>query len=89
MVKYYENIRFVYEIESRVREFKRATTPAEPAPEKKDHNQRNDNTSGQPDQKEQRNYSQGESTVMLAALSDHPPVVERAVEDLASLRRIS
>src|SRR5579864_6157895 len=60
VVKYYENIRFVYEIESRVREFKRATMPAEPAPEKKDHNQRNDNTSGQPDQKQERNYSQGE-----------------------------
>src|SRR5215475_11937789 len=58
VVKYYENIRFVYEIESRVREFKRATTPAEPAPEQPEHNQRNDNTSGQPDQKEQRNYSQ-------------------------------
>ncbi len=36
VVKYYENIRFVYEIESRVREFKRATTPAEPAPQKKE-----------------------------------------------------
>src|SRR6202049_1688912 len=48
VVKYYENIRFVYEIESRVREFKRATTPAEPAPqeEQKDKRHRNDNTSG-------------------------------------------
>src|SRR5439155_24187869 len=33
IVKYYDNIRFVYEIESRLREFKRATTPAQPAPE--------------------------------------------------------
>ena len=32
VVKYYENIRFVYEIESRVREFKRVTAPAEPSP---------------------------------------------------------
>src|SRR5581483_10597870 len=49
--KYYENIRFVYEIESRVREFKRATTPAEPAPQEENNKQRkNDNTSGQPDQ---------------------------------------
>ncbi len=60
VVKYYENIRFVYEIESRVREFKRATTPAEPAPQKKD-NPKNDNTSGQPDEKQERNYSQGET----------------------------
>ncbi|MGA7381434.1 MAG: hypothetical protein WBX03_11325, partial [Terriglobales bacterium] len=84
MVKYYENIRFVYEIESRVREFKRATTPAEPAPQKKE---KNDNTSGQPDDKQQRNYSQGERQVMLAALPDNPPVVELA--NLATLRRIS
>src|SRR5579871_587545 len=76
VAKYYENIRFVYEIESRVREFKRATTPAEPAPEKKERNQKNDNTSEQPDQKQERNYSQGESSVMLAALPDNPPVVD-------------
>jgi len=81
IVKYYENIRFVYEVESRVREFKRATTPAEPAPAKKDNNQRNDNTSGRPDQKE-RNYSRGESQVILAALPDNPPAV-----NLATLRR--
>jgi hypothetical protein len=75
VTKYYENIRFVYEIESRVREFKRATTPAEPGPEKKDHNQRNDNTSGQPDRKQERYYSQGENQVMLASLPVNPPVV--------------
>jgi hypothetical protein len=84
VVKYYENIRFVYEIESRVREFKRATTPAEPAPQKKD---KHDNTSQQPDEKQQRNYSQGETQVVLAGLSDNPPVVELA--NLATLRRIS
>src|SRR5579863_7540256 len=42
VVRYYENIRFVYEVESRVREFKRDVAPAAPrsnetAPEKKDH----------------------------------------------------
>jgi len=82
VVKYYENIRFVYEIESRVREFKRATTPAEPAPQKKDNSQRNDNTSGQPNQKDERNYSQGDSQVILAGLPDNPPVV-----NLVTLRR--
>ncbi len=74
--KYYENIRFVYEIESRVREFKRATTPAEPAPQEENNKQRkNDNTSGQPDQNQERNYSQGESQPVLAAAPDDPPVV--------------
>ena len=33
VVKYYENIRFVYEIESRVREFKRVTAPAGTGPQ--------------------------------------------------------
>jgi len=77
VTKYYENIRFVYEIESRVREFKRATMPAEPAPqEEKDKHHRNDNTSGQPEPKQDRNYSQEEgSQVVLASLTDNPPVV--------------
>jgi len=77
VVKYYENIRFVYEIESRVREFKRATMPVEPAPqeEPKDRHQRNDNTSGQPEPRQDRNYSQEGSQVILASLTDNPPVV--------------
>jgi hypothetical protein len=77
VVKYYENIRFVYEIESRVREFKRATMPAEPAPqeEKKDKRHRNDNTSGQPEPRQDRNYSQEGPQLVLASLTDNPPVV--------------
>lgn len=87
VVKYYENIRFVYEIESRVREFKRATTPAEPAP-KKEHKSNGD-TSQQPDEKQQRNYSQGDTQVILASLSDNPPVVNLAADITAALRRIA
>jgi hypothetical protein len=77
VVKYYENIRFVYEIESRVREFKRVTLPAEPAPqeEKKDKHQRNDNTSGQPEPRQDRNYSQEGTQPILASLTENPPVV--------------
>ena len=67
IVKFYENIRFVYEIESRVREFKRATTPAEPRPQKPAQNQKN-NTSGQPDQRQDRNYSREENQPVLAGL---------------------
>ena len=82
LVKYYENIRFVYEMESRMRDFKRATMPAEPAPqeqereEEKDKRHRNDNTSGQPEPRQDRNYSQEGSQVILAfSHTDDPPVV--------------
>ncbi len=74
VVKYYENIRVVYEVESRVREFKRATTPAEQPPDQKDKTRKND-TSGQPDQKQERNYSQGENQPVLASAPELPPVV--------------
>src|SRR5215470_15551365 len=43
VVKFYENIRFVYEIETRVRDFKKATTPAETAPAKPSNEKNNDN----------------------------------------------
>jgi len=74
VVKYYENIRFVYEIESRVREFKKVATPAEPAPEEKDKTRRND-TSGQPEQRQERNYSQDVNQPQLASAPDDPTVV--------------
>ncbi len=74
VVKYYENIRFVYEIESRVREFKRVTAPPEPSPKQQNKEQKNNNTSGEPDQNQERNYSQGENQPVLASLPNDPPV---------------
>jgi hypothetical protein len=70
VVRYYENIRFVYEVESRVRELKRDVEPAEPGnnesePAKKEH--KNDTTE-QPEQKQERNYSQRDNPVVLAGL---------------------
>jgi len=85
VVKYYENIRFVYEFESRVREFKRATTPEDTTPAKKDNNRHTNDTSQEPEQRQERNYSQGENDTMLASNSDHPPVV--MLED--TYRRLS
>lgn len=79
VVKYYDNIRFVYEIESKVRELKRANTPAEPGPKEQKENRKN-NTSGQPDhgspdQRQDRNYSREYNQPVLAALRDAPPAV--------------
>lgn len=74
VVKYYDNIRFVYEIESRVRQFKEATAPVEPPREEPRNNEErknksNNNTSGQPDQKQERNYSREGSQPIYASLS--------------------
>lgn len=73
VVKYYENIRFVYEIESRMREIKRATTPAEPAPQNDEKRDHKNNTSGQPEQKQERNYSRGDQEPVFASLPDALP----------------
>ena len=89
VVKYYDNIRFVYEIESKVRELKRANTPAEPAPKEQKENRKN-NTSGQPDhvgpdQRQDRNYSREYNQPILAALRDASPAV--AVSFNATMNR--
>ena len=71
VVKYYENIRFVYEIESRVEQFKRATAPPERPREQPNNNQRKENknnSSGQPEQRQERNFSQGEGNLIYASL---------------------
>lgn len=75
IVKYYENIRFVYQIESKVRDIKRVTTPAEPAPDKGQRRKDNNNTSERPEPRQERNYSQGENQPILASLPDAPLVV--------------
>jgi hypothetical protein len=81
VVRYYENIRIVYEVESRVRELKRNVTPAEPAPEKKDH--KNDTTQ-QPEQKQDRDYSQNGSHLVLACAPLGPSVFDSLNHDLLS-----
>jgi hypothetical protein len=86
VVRYYENIRFVYEVESRVRELKRNVAPAESAPakEKKDH--KNDTTQ-QPEQKQDRNYSQNESHLILACAPLGPSVDDLPVVSVTTYRR--
>jgi len=69
VVKYYDNMRFVYDIESTLREWKRATRPAEPALQEPKEDRKND-TSGQPEQRQDRNYSQEYNQPVFAALRD-------------------
>jgi hypothetical protein len=85
VVKFYENIRFVYEIESRVREFKKSTTPAEPGPAKPTQNRKTNDTSGQPDQKQERNYSQEANQPVLAGLPAGAPIAPLLRDEVEKL----
>jgi hypothetical protein len=90
VVRYYENIRFVYEVESRVRELKRNVTPAEPGVDRsgpaKQKDRRNDTTE-QPEQKQERNYSQFDSRVVLASAPLGPSLSDLPVVSVTTYRR--
>jgi hypothetical protein len=87
VVRYYENIRLVYEVESRVRELKRTVAPAaEPAPEKEKKDPKNDTTE-QPEQKQERNYSQTENHLILASAPLGPSVNDLPVVSVTTYRR--
>jgi hypothetical protein len=88
VVRYYENIRLVYEVESRVRELKRNVAPAaEPAPEKEKDKKdpKNDTTQQpeqkQPEQKQDRDYSQNENHLILACAPLGQPVNDPSIND--------
>jgi hypothetical protein len=68
IVKYYENIRFVYEIESRVQQLKKATTPENPPAQPQPKERKDKDRSGEPDQKQNRNYSREADAVTMARL---------------------
>ncbi|MGA8763950.1 MAG: zf-HC2 domain-containing protein [Candidatus Sulfotelmatobacter sp.] len=85
VVRYYENIRFVYEVESRVREIKRTITPAEPAPAESGPDkpkERKNDTSKEPEQKQERNYSQTDSSIILASAPLGPSALHDGEDDL-------
>jgi len=75
VVHYYENVRIVYEVESRVREIKRNVAPAEPGLKQsrpaKQKDDKNDTTQ-QPEQKQERNYSQTDNHLILASAHRGP-----------------
>ncbi len=74
VVKYYENMRLVYELQSRVRDLRNATRPDEqpqqqqPPQQRKDKNRDND-TSGQPERRNQY-YSADQAGQSLAVLRE-------------------
>jgi Putative zinc-finger len=78
VVRYYDNIKLVYQVQAAVRILKRNTEPAEAAPAKKDH--KNDTTQ-QPEQKQDRNYSQNENHLILACAPLGPSVFDSLYQD--------
>jgi|HubBroStandDraft_2_1064218.scaffolds.fasta_scaffold04038_3 hypothetical protein len=96
VVRYYENIRFVYEVESRVRELKRTVEPARPtgeaAPEKDRDKEKKDpknDTTQQPEQKQDRDYSQNENHLILARAPLGPSVFDSLNQDPLNQDRLN
>jgi hypothetical protein len=75
MVKYYENMRLVYEIESKMQEIRKVTRPAVPKEEKERERNHKNNTSGEPEPRQERNYSRDENQPVLASAPEDPPAV--------------
>jgi Putative zinc-finger len=75
VVRYYENARIVYEYQAAMRRIKREP-PAEPGSKQSDTKQKNDknDTTQQPEQKQERNYSQTDSHLILASARLGPSV---------------
>jgi hypothetical protein len=90
IVHRYENIRLVYEVESRVREIKRNVAPAEPGRKEsrpaKQKDDKNDTTQ-QPEQKQERNYSQTDNHVILAGVPLGPSLRDLPVVSVTTDRR--
>jgi hypothetical protein len=90
VVHYYENVRIVYEVESRVREIKRTVAPAEPARREsrpvKQQDNKNDTTQ-QPEQKQERNYSQTDNHLILASVPLGPSLRDLPVVSVTTDRR--
>ncbi len=90
VVHYYENVRIVYEVESRVREIKRTVAPAEPGRRESRPATQKDNkndTTQQPEQKQERNYSQTDSHLILASAPLGPSLRDLPVVSVTTYRR--
>jgi len=84
VVRYYDNIRLVYQVQALVRPLRRSVTPAEPGPKQKDH--KNDTTQ-QPEQKQERNYSQMDNHLILASAPLGPSANDLPVVSVSTYRR--
>jgi hypothetical protein len=70
IVRRVDNVRLVYEVQAYVRGVKRNLTPAEPGPATQ--KERKNDTTQQPEQKQERNYSQIDNQLILASAQVGP-----------------
>jgi hypothetical protein len=90
VVRYYDNVRWVYEMQAAVRRIKRDVAPAEPGIREsrpaKTKDDKNDTTQ-QPEQNRERNYSQTENQVILASAPMGLSVRDLPVVSVTTYRR--
>jgi hypothetical protein len=79
VIRYVDNVRPVLEVQAALRTIKRNTNPAEPAPSKQ--KERKNDTTQQPEQKQDRNYSQTGERLILARVPLGPSVIGRTNDD--------
>ena len=86
VVRYVDNVRAVYELQAALRGIKRNLTPAEPGPAKQ--KERKNDTSQQPEQKQERNYSQTGEQLILASAPVGPSFRDLPVVSVTTYRRL-
>ncbi len=86
VIRYVDNVRAVYELQAALRGIKRNVTPAEPGPAKPTKERKND-TSQQPEQKQERNYSQTGEQLILASAPLGPSFRDLPVVSVTKYRR--
>jgi len=82
VIRYFDNVRPVLELNAALRSIKR-TPPAEPGPAKQ--KERKNDTTQQPEQKQDRNYSQAGNQLILASAPAGPTVIDRSNPDRSNL----
>jgi hypothetical protein len=82
VVRYVDNVRAVYEVQAAVRTIKRNMNPAEPGRAKEREKEHKNDTTQQPEQKQERNYSQTGEQLILASVPEGPSVFDPSNPDL-------
>ena len=85
VVRYYDNVKLVYDVQAAVRGIKRNLNPAEPGRSKQ--NDHKNDTTQQPEQKQERNYSQTDNHLILARAPVGPSVYDVPVVSVTTYRR--